>query len=673
MAGVLGAPRADVPDDVFELSLAELLSIEVTSVSKRAQRLSDAAAAVFVITADDIRRSGVTTIPDSLRLAPGVQVANINANSWAITSRGFNARYANKLLVLIDGRTVYSPLFTGTFWDSQDTVLEDIERIEVVRGPGATLWGSNAVNGVINIITRSAADTQGNLLSAGAGNQERGFASFRHGGAIGENGAYRIYAKAFDRKENEFADTGSPSDDAWDQARIGFRVDLPESEHGSLTIQGDYVTGESQENIRARFEIAGVPPIPEVDPELEAFNLLGRWSHQFESGDEITIQGYYDSNEREFRNVGTDRYTLDLDIDYRTQRFDRHDLLLGAGYRYISDDLRSTDRIRAIPPSRSYELASAFVQDDIALVPDALTLTLGVKFEHNDFTGMEYQPNARISWRPDERYSFWASAARAVRIPGRADHDGRVAAIFFPQGAMVPGIGIPLPLPGVVYAVGSPDFESEELMAYEIGFRYQATSEVSFDVAGFYNDYDSLRSVSFGDPFCEPEGTLTACLFSPQTTNLAIDAVANNDLAGSTSGVEIAANWDPAEHWRLQGNYSYLSQDLDDQAVDRSLVVSSGIDPEHQASLRISYDPNPHFDLDLWFRYTDTVQYPSTEIDAYTAVDARIAWRPRDAVELALVGRNLHDRAQTEFEDEGNANAVTSLLRSVYFQLTWQF
>ena len=674
LAAGLGPSEADAQDDVFELSLAELLNIEVTSVSKRAQRLSDAAAAVFVITADDIRRSGVTTIPDALRLAPGVQVASIDGSNWAVTARGFNGRFANKLLVLIDGRTVYTPLFAGTFWDSRDTMLEDIDRIEIVRGPGATLWGSNAVNGVINIITRPAGETQGNLLAAGAGNQERGFASFRHGGTVGERGAYRVYAKAFDRDENEDANTGLPSDDAWDQARVGFRVDLPLGERSSVTLQGDYFDGLSRENALPNTQdIPGFEPLPSVEPSLAGGNLLGRLEYVYESGDELTVQGFLDTNDREFSLFGFDRDTVDLDIDYRTQRFAGHDLLFGLGYRYTSDDIRNTERLQALPSSRDYGLASAFVQDDIELSPDRVVLTLGVKLEYNDFSGLEYQPNARLLWRPDEQRSVWASATRAVRIPSRADHDARIWSQFFERGSLVPGFDIPLPLPGIAYLVGNPEFDAEELLAYEVGFRYQPNTQIALDVAAFYNDYDELRSLTVGALFCEPEGALPSCLFTPQTTNLAIEGLLGNDLAGSTSGVEVAFDWRPSSRLRMQANYSYLNQDFDQPSVDRNVAVSSGIDPEHQASVRMSYDPREDVELDLWLRYTDTVQYTTIEIDAYTAVDARIGWRPNDSVELALVGRNLDERARPQFEDEATPGAVTSLLRSVHFQLTWRF
>lgn len=645
--------------DLFELSLGELLDLQVTSVSKRPRAVSKAAAAVFVITSDDIRRSGATTIPDALRLAPGLQVANIDGNKWAISARGFNALYANKLLVLIDGRTVYSPIFSGTFWDSQDTVLQDIERIEVVRGPGATLWGSNAVNGVINIITRSSSDTGGTLMEAGWGNQERGFGSFRHGGTVGERGTYRVYGKYFERDNNEQVGAELPADDGWRQERIGFRTDWQLSDRSSITFQGDAFEGDSGENAATAGGAGEDVGVLAVGDGFRGHNLLGRWNYAAHSGDELSVQAFYDSS-----RANIDRYTLDLDVDYRTQRFVSHDLLLGVGYRHLSDDFVLTPRFSVDPASRETRLLSLFVQDDVALVPDEWVLTLGMKLERNDFTGTEYQPNLRLMWTPDQRTSVWGSVARAVRIPGRAEADGRALL----DVSTLEGVGLPL----LFYAQGSQDFESEELIAYEAGLKQEIGANLALDIAVFYNVYDKLRSLSVRDPVCSPGGDLPLCLFDPSTTAVVADGILSNGVSAETRGIEVATDWRPDPKWKLKASYSYLHESIGEPA-GRNLAVSSGVDPRHQASLRASFNPRSNFDMDLWLRYTDTVRYNNAEIKAYTAVDARVAWRPHKRTELALVGRNLQTQSQAQFESEDTNEPLTALIRSVHLQLTLNF
>jgi iron complex outermembrane receptor protein len=655
-------------NEFIDLSLGELLNLEVTSVSKKAQPVSQAAAAVFVITHEDIRRSGVTTIPEALRMVPGLQVAQVDANKWAISVRGFNRRFANKLLVLMDGRSLYTPLFSGVFWDVQDTMLEDIERIEVIRGPGATLWGANAVNGVINIITKSAADTQGGLLSAGAGDQERGFANLRYGDSIGDRGHYRFYTKYFDRDGNQAALTGQETADNWDQARAGFRLDLALDVHDDLTLQGDVYRGESGETVTDPTLIPPYREIINLDQDLSGFNVLARWNHRISAAEHFSLQTYFDRTHREMYVLDEDRDTFDIDFEYRSQRLDGHDLLVGLGYRRTADAIDHSARLQMEPDERDDELFSAFIQDDITLVPARWSLILGSKFEHNDYTGFEYQPNVRLLWTPDAQRSLWASVTRAVRTPGRADRDLRHLSRVVPPGAAEN----PTPLPLAVYAQGNNANDSEVLMAYEAGFKFQASAELGVDIAAFYNEYDDLRSHTQTGVTCEPAGTLPACLFNPLTTHLSVDALFGDAASASTHGVELAMDWRPDPRWRLQSAYAYLNLNVEVTGAAKVGEFIGG-NPMHQFSVRSWYNPRSDVDLDLWLRYVDETSYGAVLIDAYTELDARLAWRPNQHTELAVVGRNLFNDAHAEAYSELNDIPLIEIERSAHLQLRLDF
>ncbi|MFK7829529.1 MAG: TonB-dependent receptor plug domain-containing protein [Congregibacter sp.] len=652
--------------DLFELSLDQLLDLQVTSVSKKSRPVSQTAAAVFVITNDDIRRSGVTSIPDALRLAPGVQVANIDGNKWAVTARGFNGQYSNKLLILMDGRTVYSPLFSGTFWDAQDTILNDIERIEVVRGPGATLWGSNAVNGVVNIITRAAADSSGGYVSGGFGNQERGFVDARYGDNLGQIGDYRVYAKFFERAGNTLESIPGAAADDWHQARVGFRADLSTSDSDRMTLQGDAYTGDSGETA---IDLSFDPPftaLVEQDQEISGFNLLGRWEHSFGSGDQLSVQSFYDHEDRNWAFIDTFRSTFDLDVDYRTTRFDGHDLVMGLGYRRWRDDFNSSERLSVSPAERKDKLFSAFVQDDITLVADRLTMTLGLKLERNDYTGLEYQPNIRFLWTPGERRSLWASISRGVRIPGRADRDSSALLQVLPPGTQLN------PVPIGVYANGNPEFDSEELLAYEFGFKYQASDRLAVDLAVYYNDYDSLRSITLAPPACAPEGPFPACLFAPGTSNIVIDNTQDNDVSAQNIGLEVALNWRPDRRWRVQGTMTLQHQDIEVDSPQARPEVGL-FDSKRMASLRVSHNPRRDVDLDLWVRYQSRIQGPVESIDGYAGLDARVAWRPSMRSEIALIGRNLQASTQPQFKSESDLFPLIGIQRSIHLQLSVEF
>ncbi|HEY8963531.1 MAG TPA: TonB-dependent receptor, partial [Alphaproteobacteria bacterium] len=452
------------------------MNAQIISVSKRPATLADVPAAVSIVTAEDIQRSGVTTIPDALRLVPGVNVAQADSNSWAVSIRGFNSVLANKLLVMIDGRTIYNPVFGGTFWEAHDLVMEDIERIEVVRGPGGTLWGANAVNGVINIITKRAQDTQGNLVSTLYGNEEKGTLSMRHGGSFAEDGYYRLYAKGFNRDSFKDPDGGDAYDE-WDGYRTGFRVDRGEN----FTLQGDVYRLQENQFRNESFLVAPVSILRRQHLKYEGANLLGRWQGKRDDGSSVSVQTYLDWTRRnEPYNFVDNRTIFDIEAQYNWPIMGRHEIIGGAGYRFAADNEEITRNTSFDPLGRRDSLYSAFIQDKIELAPDRWYLTLGSKFEHNEYSGFEIQPSARLQYQPDDHQTWWAAVSRAVRTPTPIEEDltSTLATAVNVRAAFVP----------------NDDFKSEVLNAYELGYRNQITPTLSADVATFFNVYDHLET-----------------------------------------------------------------------------------------------------------------------------------------------------------------------------------
>ena len=457
-------------DDIFNLGIADLMNIEVTSASKKVQRVADVGAAVFVITQEDMRRSGTRSIPEALRLAPGVQVARIDANKWAVSIRGFNGRFANKLLVLIDGRSVYTPLFSGVFWDAQDTILTDIDRIEVIRGPGAALWGANAVNGVINIITKSATDTPGGLVSGGSGTEERGFAEARYGMRLSEATNIRFYAKRLDR-DNGMTAAGDQTHDAWHMSRGGFRLDSHTTERDTLTIQGEYYEGnEGGSASFPRLPTASDPTISgtvAVDSGARGGHLLSHWERTLSDTSGMILQLYYDHSQAAIDGTTGKMDVVDLDFQHRFALGKKQDIIWGVSYRFSRDDIENTFALSLLPPQKDSHLTSFFLHDEIALIPEHLSLILGARFECNNYSGFEIQPNSRLIWKPTPRHTLWTAVARAMRTPSRGDHG-----IIFPQSVIPPPLTfVPFPvnqLPAVVTIYGTEEYASEELLAYVV-------------------------------------------------------------------------------------------------------------------------------------------------------------------------------------------------------------
>ncbi|OGP69341.1 MAG: TonB-dependent receptor [Deltaproteobacteria bacterium RBG_13_47_9] len=648
------------PTDLTELAIEDLMKIEITSVSKKQQKVFDAAAAIFVITQEDIRRSGVTSIPEALRMAPGVEVAHISANQWAISIRGFNNLFANKLLVLIDGRSVYSPLYSGVFWDIQDTLLEDIERIEVIRGPGATLWGANAVNGVINIITKQAKDTQGGLVSFGGGTEERGFGEVRYGGKIGEGTYYRAYAKYFDR--DHFSDTfGQATHDGWNALRGGFRVDSQLSLQDSITAQGDIYKTDS--GLTSSFALLYPPFTQSLNEEIRSVggNILGRWRHTFSNSSDMILQMYYDWTEHQELAHGERRDTFDLDFQHKFPLVEWQEVVWGLGYRLVEDDIRNSFSVAFTPDHRTDHLFSGFVQDDLSLIKDRLRVTLGSKFEHNSYTGFEIQPNVRMLWTPGSRHSIWGAVSRAVRTPARADDDVRYNISALPPDTVTN----PSSLPVLISAFGNHYVESEKLIAYELGYRVQATSRITMDIATFYNDYTHLRSSETGMPRLET---------SPGPLHLLVPITLGNGLKATTYGLEMAIDWRALNWWRLQASYTYLKVRVPSASVMSSTFVEFGDerDPRHQIGLWSWMDLRRDLELNLSFRFVDKL--PDLQVKSYVNLDAQLVWKPHKNLELSIVGQNLLDHSHAEFRTESFLPApAIEVERGVYGRMTWRF
>ncbi len=642
------APRAHGAEaDLLDLSIEELADLKITTVSRVEERLADAPAAVFVITRDEIRRSGVTTIAEALRLAPGVEVARRSAHSWSITIRGFNSDLANKLLVLIDGRSVYSPLYAGVFWDVQDVLLEDVERIEVIGGPGGTLWGANAVNGVINVITRPAAATSGGFAEVGGGNEEQGFAGFRYGAALRGGGAARGYVKAWDRDSLK----NLAGADGIDEARLaqgGFRFDWARGDADSVTLQGDIYSGDEAGVFQDPFVLGTLPAGSSVGKaDLAGGNVLARWSRALDDGADLSLQTSYDYTSRDIPNTYAERRdTFDVDFQHRLRPAGAHDVLWGTGFRWTGDEIDNTTFIRFDPAERQDRTWSVFLQDKIALRNERMFVTLGSKFEHNDYTGFEVQPSARFSWIINERRAFWSAVSRAARIPSRLDADLRLTV---PVGMLT--------IPLYVTADGSRDFDSEKLVATEAGYRVRPAEHLSLDVAVFRHDYDRLQTV-------EPQNPIV--VLTPPLPYAVLPQTLGNLLTGTATGGTFVASWQPAERWRLRFQYTRLDLDLETEpgSRDTSRVVEGGNSPENQAAVYSYVDLPRGVELYTGVRYVD--ELPNQDVESYLAVNAGAVWSPRENLDISLSVDNLNDARHVEF-------AGKQIERSAILRARWAF
>jgi iron complex outermembrane recepter protein len=645
-------PERERPQaDLTQVSIESLMNMDVTSVSKKEQKMSQVAAAIFVITQEEIRRSGATNIPDLLRMVPGLDVAQISASTWAISARGFNSEFANKLLVLIDGRAVYTPLFGGVFWDTQDVPLEDIERIEVIRGPGGAVWGANAVNGVINVITKKAADTQGGLATAVGGTWAQGLGTVQYGGKLKADTSYRIFAKYLNN--DHFPDlNGQNAEDGWRLLHGGFRVDTGLSKKDSLTTQGDIYTGE--EGATIAHSILSPPDNINVErlAAVSGGNVLSRWKHVFSDRCDTTFQFYFDRYGRDGPESNEDRDTFDFDFQNHIVLSARQDFIWGAGYRHMTDHTVGTIDQSFVPANYAGDLFNVFVQDQIALKPNRLALYVGSKLENNYFNGFDLEPGARLAWTPSNRRTFWAAISRASRTPSRRDTglDAVLAA---------------LPGPAEVVLVGNPNRKSEHVIAYETGYRAQPTDRLSVDVTIFLNDYHGLESEERLSPFFDPNSA-PAVLVHPVSLG--------NKMYGTTEGVETSVKWKATNRWTLSPGYSFLQMHLHTESTSldtTSVVDAQGSNPRHQAQIR------SHFELSSNFAW-DTSAYfvgrlPAQFVASYTRLDTQFTWRLAERVEVSLVGQNLLTDHHTEFNDELQLVNSSQVKRSAFAKITWQF
>ena len=602
--------RAQQRPGLADLSLEELSNLQITSVSRRAERLSDAAASIFAITGDDIRRSGVTSLPEALRLAPNLQVARVDARQYAISARGFNSTTANKLLVLVDGRTVYTPLFSGVFWDAQDVFLDDVERIEVISGPGATLWGANAVNGVINVITRPASDTKGLLAYAGGGNRESGIGA-RYGTDLSA-GALRVYAKGSDR-DNTVRANGTAVPDGWQNAQTGVRADWGSAVHG-FTLQGDAYRGT-------------IDQLAPGDVRISGGNLIARWSQQFSADNRFQLQAYVDQTEREIPGSFSERLnTFDAEFQHAF-RAGAHNLTWGGGYRSARDRVTNSTVLAFLPAQITQHWSNLFIQDEIDLGAQ-VRFTAGIKVARNPYTEWEVLPSARLAWKPDASSMLWGALSRAVRAPARLDRD-----LFVPQQ------------PPFLLA-GGPDFRAETADVAELGYRAQPSPRFSYSITAFHAKYDRLRSL-------EPTGTG--------------GFVIGNLMEGNTTGLEAWGNFQAASYWRLSAGAVFLDEERRFKAGSGDAnLAGAGNDPKRQFLLRSSLDLPGQQEFDVMARYV--ARLPNPVVPSYVAVDARYAWRIRQELELSLTAQNLFDKRHPEF---GAAATRSEIERGVFLKVRW--
>lgn len=633
---LINSPEPD--SDILSLDIEQLMNMEVTSVSKKTQTLSDSAAAAFVITQEDIRQSGVTSIPEALRMAPGIEVARIDTNKWAITSRGFNSRFANKLLVMIDGRSVYTPAFSGVYWDVQDTLLEDIERIEVIRGPGAALWGANAVNGIINIITKNAIDTQGTLISTGGGTHERAFGSLRYGTQLSTDSYGKIYFKGNRRDDYDLKGGGSADDD-WTSYQGGGRLDKQLNNQDHLTIQGDLYQNKNSEFSELAYLSPPSLGYSDQSTRSKGANILTRWEHTESLTSSYKLQVYYDYTNRDEAYADISHQTLDVEFQHRFNFLNDHDIIWGTGYRYIWADFDMLEG-SYVEDNDNERLYNLFVQDEISLIENTLWLTLGSKFEHNEYTNWEIQPTARIFWNINPKHKLWSAISRANRIPTRFEYD---SSVLFPS-----------PDGNTVFNLqGNKNIKSEEVTSYEIGYRVIPSSSISIDTTVYYSEYKDLLDFK-------------AVLTAPVLINL------NNAQSGYTSGFELASHWQMNDWWNWDLAYNYYNQTL--KSINNEQLSDS---PHQNFSLRSNIQFRENLNLNLWLKYTDDftdyLENRKTTIDSYTTLDARLAWQLNRTLELSVTGQNLLESDHIEYVRGSSMNDAVEVKRAVYFKLLWQY
>jgi iron complex outermembrane recepter protein len=640
------------PPALAEASLEDLMNIKVTSVSKKEQPLSQVAAAIYVITQDDIRHSGMNDVPDLLRMVPGVEVARITANAWAISIRGFNSRYSGKVLVVVDGRAVYTPLFSGVFWDQQTMPLENIERIEVIRGPGGTVWGANAMNGVINIITKNSDATHGGLTGVETGSQGSDQALAQYGGPVGTNGSYRIYGR-YTMNGNSPSIAGSPAADEGHESQVGFRSDLDLSTSDNATVQGDVLGASESQTITTLFSNAA-PVYHTFDDRVQvaAGNILGRWTHVFSDGSETTLQTSYDRSRRFDQGLAV-LNTVDVSFQYHFSIGARNDIVAGLGYRLTDQNFKNGYEVSFDTSGRRDNLFSAFIQDAIRL-DRSWTVTAGSKFEHNAYTGFEFEPSLQFAYTPNERQTAWASVSRAIQQPSWVYADAQVDAAAVP----LPGGGV-----GIYHISGNPRGTSPRMLDYEIGYRAELSKQFTLDTSVFLSDYRSLQTV-------EPQAPYFSQLAGQPY--LILPNVFGNLGNARDYGVEFSARWNVTGWWRISPGFSFLQMDVSQDASSRdtTFAATPGDNPKRQAQLRSDMNLRHNLEWD-----TSVYQVGSLAtglVPAYTRLDTRLGWRLGKSLEVSVAGQNLLTPRHLEFFD---ARQVIPMLvgRGGTARITWRF
>jgi iron complex outermembrane receptor protein len=652
---VLPAWPQEKSADLTDKSLEDLMNMEVTSVSKKEQKLSRTASAIFVITQEDIRRSGATNIPDLLRMVPGLDVTQINANTWAINVRGFVEEFSNELLVLVDGRSVYTQGTAGVYWDALDLPLEDIERIEVIRGPGGGIWGGNAVNGVVNILTKKAGETSGVLLSSGAGNLNQGFGTAQYGGSFGKNVDYRVFTK-YDNFYHQPNQTSGDGGDGWNMLRSGFRVDANLTSKDSLLVQCDFYTIHEGEPTTFISTIVSTPQNTQLQSKVSGGFLQTVWNHSYSDRSEISLQASFDRYTRTDPQLPEARDTLNLEFQHHLQAGRRHDIVWGGQYQNTSDSIGTSLDVVANPSQRVLQIFSAFFQDEIALVPDRVYLTLGAKLEHNDYTGLNVIPNVRLAWAPGKRDLFWAAVSRGIRTPGRIDTEFREN-----NG----GSGFSGGLPVETSIFGNPHFKDEDLIAYEVGYRTTVSPTLFFDFTAFFNSYGRQGTIEPGAPFLEST-SLPVHIVQPFTYK--------NLMHGEGHGLEVFANWKASSRLTLSPGYAFeeIHTHLSPTSGDtQSVSDAEGSNPRNSAQLR------SHFELARALSWDASAYFVGRLVDpgvpSYTRVDTGLTWRLADKFSASAVGQNLVRDRHIEFQSPGNLHNSTMVKRSVYAKFTWRF
>lgn len=637
-------------DATFE----ELANITVRTVSKHEERLFLSPAAVTVLSGDEIIRSGATSVSEALRWVPGLDVAQINAAEWAISARGFNARFSNKLLVLADGRSLYTPLFAGVYWDMVNPMLEDLDRVEVVRGPGGALWGANAVNGVINIISKSARETQGALIYGGGGTEKLVQTGVRQGWALNDHSWMRVYASYHLTDDSRWPD-GRKGHDGFHVTQGGFRYDTVPAGPDRFTLQGDVFQGRRNQVIS--LVTPGGLVVSDRPVELDGFNLLGRWTRELATHSTLTLQSYWDHTARDSVSLVETRDTFDVDLQHNLFAGERQHFIWGAGYRISRDKTVAGLSGGFVPADYDFHLFNGFAQDEITLIPDRWQLTLGSKWEHNRYTGFEFQPSIRLRSTPDARQTFWASVSRAVRNPNRADR-----AVNYDVQYVAPGPGVPLPV--IARAYGNPAVEAEGLVAWEAGWRFQPHPHFSADLSFFYHDYDRMI---LGLP--NQSGAFLEA--NPAPLHLVTPVILDNNARAKSYGAELAFVWQPSTSIRLMPYYSFLQVDAALTKPGNGSVASlTDTAPQHQGGLRQCFDLPRATKLDLNFRWVGAV--PAYAVRPYFEADVRVAWAIRPGLEWAITGQNLFHTQHSEFGPQ-TTEPRYELQRAGYAKLTCRF